>query len=241
VIIATIILFLIGCTIPIQETGKAYFVENIENNTINITQNQSNKEINKTKNDETISTPCEQQWRCISPAIKALQLNNCSFSERVSCKNGCFNDTCIPSSTCTAGFKCINNNMRGYQLEDCDWISKSVCEWGCNNTQCNQQPNFNISNTIQNTTVAEPTTKPSPAPIPQYSLKEGTTTTIGSTNVSIYTFDQYRIKLLMNNRRSDWIMENGNITLPSGERITITEILFQQFEGGTRAISYTIQ
>ena len=174
---------------------------------------------------------CVKEWKCISSGVKAYQYENCSYGERKTCANGCENNTCKATEVCTPGFKCHGNYYKGYQLESCDWISQEKCEYGCANATCKPEPNV--------TQETAPTSAATPAPVSYPLLKIGETATIGiNSTLKIYIIEEGQVRLLLDERKTDWLTEGANVSFRDGTMIVIKEILFQSYSGGSRAISY---
>ncbi len=181
---------------------------------------------------ETETSTCAAEWICISSTDKAYRMANCTFNQRTSCDSGCNNGTCRVPSACEVGFKCKNDYEKGYQREDCSWIQRTKCDFGCENGECKPPENIsNVSSAVQEPAVVE--TKPT--------LKAGENVVIGGNNtLSIYTIEFDRVKLLMNNQKTDWLSEGQSFQFRNGYVITVQEILFQAYVGGRREIVYKV-
>ncbi len=187
---------------------------------------------------------CKPSWKCISTKYKAYQEANCAFTKKIECPLGCFNNTCKAGKTCTVGFKCITETWSGYQKEDCDWINKKLCGNGCLDGDC---LNLTQSNTTGSTnSTAEETSSSSSSEEESSSsssesfsiLKYGDKTTIDNHNLSIYLLEVEKVKVTLDGKNSNWLLV-GESYARNGLNVTIKEIMFQSYQGGTKAISYT--
>lgn len=225
--IGIILILLIGCS-SVEDITSNESLVGIEGN-INL------------DNESMNITICTEQWKCLNHETKIFQLANCSFSQKLDCPLGCFNDTCKVGKTCDTGFKCIDEQKYGFQLASCSWGSITTCEFGCINSTCNEEPE---NATVENIEVVE-------EPIVQQTTATTTTmlkmgeihavTVNGNTyNLSIYTMDTEKVQLKLNNQKTSWIEIEGNYTYHE-DQFFIEEILFQPYEGGTRAIEYRVE
>jgi len=252
-----LLILLVGCTTIIEDT------ENVEKSALNyeeqITEElpldseaTESKESTETESEEipvkaTVQPgKCEPSWKCISSKYKAYQDANCAFTKKTECPLGCFNNSCKAGNTCAAGFKCITETWSGYQKEDCDWINKKLCENGCSDGDC---LNATQSNLIGSTdgdadSTAEETSSSSSdedtsTPSETFSiLKYGDKTTINYHNLSIYLLESEQVKITLDGKNSNWLA-TGESYARNGLNLTIKEIMFQSYQGGTKAISYT--
>lgn len=183
---------------------------------------------------------CTPQWRCISSQLKAYQLANCSFTSKLKCPLGCFNDSCRVAETCTPGFGCVNDHIKGYQMESCQWASQTNCDWKCENGECVPKPE-NYTEPESAATSTEPAASASP---PRYSLAAGSidNITVGGIghSISIYAIEPARVRIVVDDLRSDWATEGSTITFSNGVTLVIKEILFQSFSEGQRKVVYTV-
>ncbi|MBS3116716.1 hypothetical protein J4421_03915 [Candidatus Woesearchaeota archaeon] len=184
---------------------------------------------------ETLSD-CTSSWVCISTSMKAYRNASCGFSQKTECELGCINGTCKKLSTCEAGFKCKNNQEKGFQKEDCNWIKRTKCDYGCENGEC--KPPENISNiSTQGTSSTPVVTLAEIYPV----LKAGESVNItANITLRIYLLEAERVRLEMNNQKTDWLLEGGSFKFKSGTIITVREILFQAYAGGKKEIIYEI-
>ena len=188
---------------------------------------------------ETIILPngsCSPRWGCISSIYKAYQLENCSWTQKVECELGCMEGECRTAKTCTRGFKCQEENYRGLQDENCQWILTQYCKFGCSDGQCLTESNVTYTEAAALPTIAPPLVKIYDLPVNAEDLIEFRQKEY---LLSIYILESDRVRLEINGRRSDWLKEDDSFVY-SRVNITIVYILFQQFEGGTREISYKV-
>lgn len=178
---------------------------------------------------------CTAQWRCISSYVKAYQIANCSFTERKDCTLGCENGSCAAGKTCHAGFFCKNENTRAYRTEVCSWRNEKDCEFGCEDAECLNATNATI--------IEEPEEEVPTGPANRV-LKMQETTSMAkdgiSHNISLYLIEPGRVRLNIDNERTDWIMEGTNTTI-FGLRFSILEVLFQSYAGGKRELVFTVE
>ncbi len=219
------VIFLAGCTEEISTDGIADETDQSTENELPDKEN-STAELNSEK---LLSGECTPGWKCISSLIKAYQSENCSFGERIDCRLGCANDTCRVLEPCPPGFRCKNNYIKGFQLESCEWISTTKCEFGCREAECLPKPNA--------TAAEEDDDEEETVTVPRQVLNEGRTVEINGQLISIYLLEPDRVKIKINERRSDWLAEGENYS-SSGVKITIAGILYQAYLGGTRAVEY---
>jgi|APSaa5957512622_1039677.scaffolds.fasta_scaffold190826_1 uncharacterized protein YceK len=125
--ISIILLLLIGCS-------------SVEKNTISNESLIGIEENITLDNDILNNTICIEQWKCLNHETKIFQLANCSFTQRLDCPLGCFNETCKVGKICETGFKCIDEERYGFQIASCSWESITTCEFGCVNSTCNEEP-----------------------------------------------------------------------------------------------------
>ena len=210
-IVVIISLLIVGCT-SFQESKEG---------------NESDK-VGSKDTAETSGT-CVSDWRCVDNKYKGFQLENCSFIDQVECPLGCRNNTCVPGETCEPGFKCRNINTVSFQDSACQWSKRKDCEFGCVDGQCNPKPNE---------TVVEQTAEDNlePASI----LKAGEIKNIEGKNLSLYLVEEERVKLQINDKKSDWPKEGENYTYMSELSISVVDIFFQPYAGGRQEISYII-
>ena len=225
--ISIILILLIGCSSGEDSTSNESLV-GIEGNI-----NPDNESL-----DNTI---CTEQWKCLNHETKIFQLANCSFSQKLDCPLGCFNDTCKVGKICETGFKCIDEEKYGFQLASCSWDSITTCEFGCLNSTCNEEPENAsiqeievIEEQIIQQTIATTTTMLETGEIHEVSVNGNIY------NLSIYTIDIGKVQLKINNQKTGWIEVNDNYTYHE-DRFFIEEILFQPYEGGIRAIGYRVE
>lgn len=175
---------------------------------------------------------CLPQWRCISNSIKAYQLENCSFGERKDCELGCENDDCKKRDPCTVGFKCKNQYIKGYQLESCDWTSTTRCEFGCQDAECLNETEAEVE--LVETEVEEVSPR-----INVLTIKAGEQQEVGGHNLSLYIIEESRARLIIDEKRSDWL-EEGEIFSAKGVTVVVVGVLFQAYQGGMQAVEYTV-
>jgi len=197
--------------------------------------------------EETAELPsgeCEPHWGCISSSTKAYQTEDCSWIERKECPLGCFNGTCRQGNTCEPGFKCKDENTKGYQTEVCHWSNEKECPWGCSERECNPKPeNYTENQTAED----EDETGEEEAAAPQKNIKlldTGDTHTIAyeglDYELSVYLIEEERTKLKLGEQKSDWLEENSTFTHSSGLKVTVESVFFQAYQGGKKAVEYTI-
>lgn len=184
---------------------------------------------------------CAPSWKCISTKYKAYQDANCAFIKKTECPLGCFNNSCKAGKNCEVGFKCITETWSGYQKEDCDWINKKLCENGCLDGDCLNATQSNITESTDSTTeeTSSSSEEETSTPTESFSiLKYGDKTTINYHNLSIYLLESEQVKITLDGKNSNWLA-TGESYARNGLNVTIKEIMFQSFQGGTKAISYT--
>src|SRR3989344_5610268 len=211
-IVIIISLLILGCTSLIQESKEG---------------NESSK---GDRLDVTETGTCTSAWKCIDKKFKGLQSENCSFSDKIECPLGCRNDTCVAGEVCEPGFKCKNANTVSFQDSACQWSKRKDCEFGCVDGECNLKPNE---------TIIEPTTEDNSEPASI--LKAGEIKIIGGNNLSLYFVEEERVKLLINDRKSDWLKEGENYTYREEITINVVNIFFQSYAGGKQEISYMVK
>src|SRR3989344_2165569 len=176
---------------------------------------------------------CKDDWICISSSVRAFQSYDCEIINRTTCETECVNGVCQEKEIkiCTSGFKCRNQYSKGFQREDCSWEKTERCEFGCDlkNNKCHTASTENIT---------EPTNSEKPTPHLEISFVE--THQINNQNLTIYILEAEKVRLKINEQRSDWLNEGETFTSSSGTQITIIEILFQPYEGGNRKIIYKV-
>ena len=199
---------------------------------------------------------CAEKWICINKTVSAHLNANCRGNNQTIWTE-CLDGTCKIEEIdiCSAGFKCKNSNERGFQLEDCSWERKENCEFGCDfeSNKCfatNQTPiiNLTINKTVKVNTTINSTTNSSSnttntSKVAYPTLKLGETVTVNDRNLSIYILEPERVRVKLNQYKSDWLADGENhlFNLTQGlTRIYIREILFQPYEGGKRQISYEV-
>ena len=231
------LLFLVGCA---SKTEQAVLDENSS-----LPADQEAPLLNETEEEQMpASLPsgaCTPGWTCISGQLKAYRTENCTFIERRECPLGCQNDTCRASSVCEQGFKCLDERRVGYQTLVCTWDHVKECPAGCANGDCLPE-----NATVQNaSTEAAPQTEEAPAPPPDTSksLRPGEQALLenngGEYILEIYVLEESQVRLSLDGAKSDWLEEGDSFTV-RGITITVKEILFQSYGGGTREIRYTI-
>lgn len=218
-------LFVVACSPPVPSANQSLVV--------NIT-NASNGL--PTETEQLPESPCSPAWVCISSSFRAYQYGNCSIGQREECSDKCEGGTCVKperiATICTTGFKCMNENIQAFQQEDCNWISKTYCEWGCNNKVCRDKPN--ATEQSSETTVVVPDIR---------TLNIGEIQILESSgkqyNLSIYILEESRVRLKLNELKSNWLQPGGNVTFSTGVTIYLRDILFQPYDGGVKAVEYT--
>ena len=237
-ILALISVVIIGCsTEKIVEEVEEDFSANISDN--------AGGDI--TENSQPLAEgECVQSWRCISSSIKAWQNADCSFGEKKDCPLGCYNDTCRVKEACDPGIKCRDGNTRGYQLESCQWTNEVDCEWRCEDNACIEMPeNYTTNETPENETPEEAAVEPVIVPAtPENRLEIGQVKLINvngnQTELSIYIIEESRVRLKLGTQKSDWLMEGQSGYFSVGVNITVTELLFQPYDGGTKAVVFEV-
>ena len=211
-------LFLVSCTLIEQDANET-----------------TNKMI--TLSNGTKIAACVPHSGCISSIYKAYQLENCSWVDRKECALGCVEGECKAAQTCTRGYKCHGTRKRGLQIESCEWIIEEDCLYGCENAECLPKPNVTeVVEEVVEEDLALPLEK-------TYLLPEGAEDLIeyeGNEYVlGIRILEIDRVRLNIDGKRTDWLKEDDSV-VRGGINVTIVDILFQPYEGGTRAISYKI-
>ena len=228
-----VFIFLVSCTTQQHQTA--------ENGTL---------EIPSVANDTIVKQPelpagkCQPHWGCISSSTKSYQQEDCSWTDRKECPLGCFNGTCRAGNTCDPGFKCKDKNTRGYQTEVCYWNNEEKCQWGCSDGECNPQPE---NYTVNDTGDANNATNEQQQNVSRHGdvhlLKQGMVDTINYNGedhkLSIYIIEESRVKLEVDQQKSDWLME-GSIFSKGGLNIRVNSILYQPYYGGTQAVEYSV-
>ncbi len=212
-LLLVLISLLVGCNADISQE--------------NVTTNETSDIINDSLN----VTACTEQWTCISSTIRSLRLDNCSLSIREECNLGCKNGNCTLPKSCEPGFKCKGKHYTGFQSAACDWVSTKKCDYGCENAECLPKPNVTISEVeekVEESVVASST------------ISFGEEVIIGNSSLEIYFIEEGKVKLTIDERKSNWLVEGDSFT---GSDITIQvhEILVQQHLGGKQQISYSIK
>lgn len=179
---------------------------------------------------------CVPGWKCSDSKTKAYQLENCSYMDAKTCPLGCANNTCNVAELCTPGWKCKGDYYRGYQTEGCDWIKKTRCDNGCVNATCSDTPIEPVEETA--------TAEEEPAPVITYSiLSMGQIATITANeaehNLSIYNIGEEGVIIDLDGKKSAWLTDNSNYT-SNGVKIIVDSVLFQNYPGGKKEISYRI-
>ncbi|MBI2146612.1 hypothetical protein HYU22_04690, partial [Candidatus Woesearchaeota archaeon] len=59
-------------------------------------------------------------------------------------------------------------------------------------------------------------------------------------SISIYAIEPARVRIVVDDLRSDWATEGSTITFSNGVTLVIKEILFQSFSEGQRKVVYTV-
>jgi hypothetical protein len=182
----------------------------------------------------TVEGECAPQWGCLSSSLKAYQLENCSWTDRKECTLGCFNGTCRIADTCETGFKCRGEYTKAYQTETCGWTSETKCEFGCEDAKCKNE-------TIVKEEEEEVVVPSTPAN--ELHLNTVKVVSVGGSehNLSLYILEESRTKVELDGQRSDWILIDGNFTFAGDINIKVTDISYQPYAGGIKAITYTIE
>ncbi len=240
IMLALLLLFIVimGCSqAELAEESIA------ENTTVVLLENTSESMVEEISevSPSLPSGQCLPTWRCISSQIKAYQKADCSWGERITCRLGCFNDTCRAGSTCESGFKCINDHRKGYQTEACTWINDVECPGGCEEGECLF---YNASAVEDIAAPAAIVEDPSPPPDNSKTLRMGQQETVeinGEEHViSVYILEQSKMKFSVDGFKTDWLEEGDTATI-RGITITVNEILFQSFSGGKQEVRYTVE
>lgn len=249
ILIVVAFLIIIGCAEDIAEDiAEDAAEENLEikireNTAEELITGQSEEQEQELMEENLPEGVCREGWKCISSNVKAYQRANCSFGERKNCQLGCENNTCRVRESCTVGFKCKSQYIRGYRLESCDWISTTRCEFGCLNAKCLPEPEAGETETGTNGEDAvggeESGDETAEAPAPALILNEGEIIDVNGQDLSIYLLEPERVKIRINAQRSNWLAEGESYT-GSGVKITIVGILYQSYQGGTRAVEYEV-
>jgi hypothetical protein len=241
VFVLVLLLFLVGCTEEITDSLDENFTEDT------LVTNQENESIEEeVKNTE--EGECTPHWDCIGPKYKAYQIEDCSWTQKKECTLGCFDGDCKAAKTCDSGFKCMDNNTKAFQNSGCFWSKEVDCDWGCVNAKCNPMPEnaTNVSETNL-TEEVEDFVEEVVVVIPKDTssiLKSGEKALVEINSdqyeLSIYNLESDRVKLMINNQKSDWLVENSNYTFSVGIKVNVKEIFLQTYEGGKQQITYTI-
>lgn len=224
IILICSIVLLISCTF--EESSF------LENNSSDVTNTD-----NVTPVDNTITLPgrCREEWVCISSIISAFRNSDCEFTNRTTCEVGCENGSCKEKEilTCMPGFKCKNDYERAFQRESCEWEKYEKCDFGCN-----KELNKCHTASINNVTM-EPK-KEITIPVRNPTIIQGQIVNLNGDNFSIYIIEQDRVKLKMNDQRSDWLNEGDSFTFRNGVKIGVIAILFQPYDGGKKDVIYRV-
>lgn len=163
--------------------------------------------------------------------------------ERKECPLGCVEGACKAGNTCTPGFRCKDPSTKAYQTETCRWNNEKECEWGCEDGKCNLPPG---NGTINQTAEPEQVEVKEEAAPPKDLLKINAdeTQTLEFSGVDhqlrIYLIEDGRVRLEIDQQKSDWLGEGSNFTHSSGVRIIVESIFFQSYPGGMKAVEYTV-
>jgi len=172
---------------------------------------------------------CTADWACVNSSFRAYQLENCTWTQHQECSLGCENSVCKKES-CEVGYTCKDNTTRGFQSKTCKWSEEKACPWGCENGNCSSEPVivFKAVSKNQETVI---------------NLGETQALTEGGIqhNISIYLLELSRVRMKIDRQRSDWIGIDGEFNHSSGLKITIEDISFQPYFGGTKAVTYIVK
>ncbi|MBI2151342.1 hypothetical protein HYU21_01295 [Candidatus Woesearchaeota archaeon] len=191
------------------------------------------------------STDCTVGWSCIDFRHRANRLENCTVTKVETCPVVCDNGRCLSRArsniTCTPGFKCKGEFLKGYQMEGCDWTSETKCEYGCANNTCQPKPNITESTT---STTGSSTSQPAEPVIPTYTISQGQSVSIDVQGTEailrVYNLEDGRVRLMLDNFKTDWLSEGQSNTFPQGLKINVKEIYFQSYQGGKREVRYSL-
>ncbi len=186
---------------------------------------------------------CISGWQCISKWKKSYLQEDCNWTDETECILGCVNGTCRKGKTCDSGWSCIDGSKFGFLTEACLWINVKKCEGGCINEICLQESNkteFNNSKINTGTKITK-----EEVPVEQVFTLYQNVITVGEINgerhnLSIYLLEAGRAKIKMDDEKSDWLADGESFTYGNELTITLKEILFQPYPGGTRTVTYTI-
>ena len=188
-------------------------------------------------------TECSPEWICIDDNTKAYQYSNCSITGQKECTLSCNDGACRAAKTCNSGFVCINDDMQAFQKEDCKTTKKKWCDYGCSGNACNPAPeNGNVTNTTETNETVEDVEDVVTIDIKQLEIGDEVIITVAETNynLSVYNIEMDRVRIKVNDAKSDWLVRTGNSTIVGGLEITLQDVLFQSYPGGLKAIEYTI-
>ena len=60
-------------------------------------------------------------------------------------------------------------------------------------------------------------------------------------NISIYLLELSRVRMKLDRQKSEWMEIDGEFNHSSGLRITIEDISFQPYQGGTKIVTYIVK
>jgi hypothetical protein len=191
---------------------------------------------------------CVEKFVCISSSTSALRNSDCEFVNRTTCETECVDGSCKEKEIkiCTSGFKCRNDLERAFQREDCSWEKIEKCEFGCDQSS-NQGSNQSSNQGSDKCHTASPnnvtkSSTPTKTPVVEKNptISMGEIVDIKGHNLSIYIIESERVRLKVDDQRSDWLTEGQNITFKNDIKIKVIAVLFQPYEGGKKDVIYTL-
>jgi len=201
----------------------------------NVTADVAIIEDKKAEDIITIPGKCKEERVCISSKISALRNNDCEFIDRITCETECQDGVCKEKEIriCTPGFKCKNDLERSFQRESCSWEKREICEFGCDRelNKCHTASTDNETESDEEEVVI---------PVRNPTISQGDVVDVNGHNFSIYIIEESRVKLKMDDQRSDWINEGSSFTFRNGIKINVIAVLFQPYQGGKKDVIYSV-
>ncbi len=234
-VLATLAIFLSGCTSPVSRSDA---LEAVEMNGI-----EDDEPIDSISESISVSpenqTGCAEGWFCATEELRAYRLGNCTVTELQQCSLGCEEGACKSPEICSSGYKCRTDSRRGYQTVHCRWTEEEECPFGCVDGTCSPMPENYTAEEEEDVEEQAPGV-PSSMDIRTLRIGEEEVIVVGNANytVGIVLVEQGRVLLEINGDRADWAMQGDNVTYQELV-ITIEEILFQSY-GNTKQIGYTL-
>ncbi|MBU0470247.1 MAG: hypothetical protein KKA62_05800 [Nanoarchaeota archaeon] len=186
---------------------------------------------------EAVET-CLEGWICIDNNSRNYLLTDCTINQSENCPAGCENSICKPVKTCTAGWKCLNEKKRSYLLESCFYENTTECDWKCEQGSCIPEPEA-LPEEIQKELVIIENKVKNVSKDMNYGELHTLTIDGYKYNLSIYFIDVGRVKLKIDDVKSDWLMESSTIDY-NEITITVDYIILQPYAGGKQMIGYTV-